>query len=61
MPRGPLKPSEWRDAEYVQAILRELLPMANGSNQKLLHYFLGMAYLEVSDMLRNDHEFRKET
>jgi hypothetical protein len=60
MPRSSLRPSERQNAEYVRSILRELLPMASGSNQKLLNYFLEMAYLEVSDMLRDDHAFQKE-
>lgn len=60
MPRSPLKPSERKNAEYVRSTLRELLPMAQGSNQKLLNYFLEMAYIEASDMLRDDHAFQME-
>ncbi|UVK47514.1 hypothetical protein BPNPMPFG_003297 [Mesorhizobium sp. AR07] len=58
--RSLLKPSERANAEYVRSALRELLPMAYGSNQKLLNYFMEMAYIEVSDMLRDDHAFQKE-
>jgi hypothetical protein len=60
MSRSPLKSSERANAEYVRSALRELLPMAHGSNQKLLNYLIEMAYVEVSDMLRDDHAFQKE-
>ena len=60
MPRSPLRPSERQNAEYVRSALRDLLPMASGPNQKLLNYFLEMAYIEVSDILRDDHAFQKE-
>jgi hypothetical protein len=60
MPRSPLRPSERQNAEYVQSMLRELMPMVSGPNHKLLNYFLEMAYFEASDMLRDDYAFQKE-
>jgi hypothetical protein len=37
--------------EYQQAMLSELCKMASNSKQEMLGYLLGMAYLEVCEML----------
>ena len=60
MPRSSLRPSERKNIEYIRSTLRELLPIARGSNQRLLNYFLEMAYLEACDSVRDDHAFQKE-
>jgi hypothetical protein len=37
--------------EYEQALLSELCKIASESKQEMLSYLLGMAYLEVCDLL----------
>ena len=39
--------------EYIQAMLRELRGMATGKRTEMLSYLIEMAYVEVSDLLRD--------
>lgn len=39
--------------EYIQAMLRELCGMATGKRAEMLSYLIEMAYVEVSDLLRD--------
>jgi hypothetical protein len=41
--------------EFSQAMLRELRDFAAGERDALLSYLVEMAYVEVSDLLREDH------
>ena len=41
--------------EFSQGMLRELRDFAAGNRDVLLAYLVEMAYVEVSDLLREDH------
>jgi hypothetical protein len=42
---------EQQTLEYQEALLSELCRMASANKQDMLGYLLGMAYLELSEML----------
>jgi len=42
--------------EYIRAMLRELRGLAQGERAEMLSYLIEMAYVEVSDLLRDDDQ-----
>lgn len=40
--------------EYIQAMLRELRSLAKGDRAEMLSYLIEMAYVEVSDLIRDE-------
>lgn len=48
-------PNRREKLEYSQSMLRELRDFAASERAALLAYLVEMAYVEVSDLLREDH------
>lgn len=49
---GPLRPAKKETLEYIQSMLEQLSRMAEFERATTLTYFMHMAYLECSDILR---------
>jgi hypothetical protein len=53
--RGQGKSNEAETLEYIRAMLRELRSLAKGERAEMLSYLIEMAYVEASDLLRNEN------
>lgn len=53
--RGRGKSSEAETLEYIRSMLRELRSLARGERAEMLSYLIEMAYVEVSDLLRDEN------
>lgn len=58
--KGQIQASKRDTMEYLQGVIGEIRTMAQAQREPMIAYLIEMAYVEISDRMREIHEQSKD-